>query len=93
MSSPVLASTSTTEIGFPSPELKSFLPGRISLLGIGTAVAVTATPAAGYTFSSWSGACTGTGACSVTMNANKTVTANFTALTGYTLYLPMLSKN
>ena len=59
----------------------------------GTAVAVTATPAAGYTFSSWSGACTGTGACSVTMNANKTVTANFTALTGYTLYLPMLSKN
>jgi pectate disaccharide-lyase len=59
----------------------------------GTVVAVTATPAAGYTFSSWSGACTGTSACSVTMNANKTVTANFIALTGYTLYLPMISKN
>ena len=50
----------------------------------GTVVAVTATPAAGYTFSSWSGACTGTGACSVTMNGNKTVTANFTQIT-YTL--------
>jgi pectate disaccharide-lyase len=59
----------------------------------GTAVAVTATPAAGYAFSSWGGACSGTGACSVTMNANKTVTANFTAITGYMLYLPMLSKN
>ena len=50
----------------------------------GAVVAVTATPAAGYTFSSWSGACTGTGTCSVTMNANKTVTANFTAV-NYTL--------
>jgi uncharacterized repeat protein (TIGR01451 family)/uncharacterized repeat protein (TIGR02543 family) len=44
----------------------------------GTIVAVTATPAAGYTFSSWGGACTGTGSCSVTMDADKTVTANFT---------------
>ena len=59
----------------------------------GTVVAVTATPAAGYTFSSWSGACTGTGACSVTMDANKTVTANFTALKRYMLYLPLLSRN
>ena len=50
----------------------------------GTVVAVTATPAAGYTFTSWSGACTGTGACSVTMNADKTVTANFTPI-NYTL--------
>ena len=48
----------------------------------GTVVPVTATPAAGYTFSSWSGACTGTGSCSVTMNANKTVTANFTVQSG-----------
>ena len=37
----------------------------------GTVVAVTATPASGYTFSSWSGACSGTGACSVTMDAQQ----------------------
>ena len=57
----------------------------------GTVVAVTATPAAGYTFSSWSGACTGTGACSVTMDAAKTVTAHFTAIK--MLYLPLISRN
>jgi uncharacterized repeat protein (TIGR02543 family) len=45
----------------------------------GTEVTITATPAAGYAFNSWSGACTGTGACSVTMDVDKTVTANFTA--------------
>ena len=47
----------------------------------GTVVAVTATPATGYAFTSWSGACTGAGACSVTMDADKTVTANFTQIT------------
>ena len=47
----------------------------------GTVVAVTATPATGYAFASWSGACTGAGACSVTMDADKTVTANFTLIT------------
>ena len=47
----------------------------------GTVVAVTATPATGYTFTSWSGACTGTGTCSVTMSAARTVTANFTQIT------------
>jgi uncharacterized repeat protein (TIGR02543 family) len=45
----------------------------------GTAVSLTATPAAGYVFSGWSGACTGTGTCSVTLSANKTVTATFNA--------------
>ena len=38
---------------------------------------VTATPATGYAFSSWSGACTGSGACSVTMDAAKSVGAEF----------------
>jgi uncharacterized repeat protein (TIGR01451 family)/uncharacterized repeat protein (TIGR02543 family) len=47
----------------------------------GTVVPVTATPATGYTFTSWSGACTGSGSCSVTMDADKTVTANFTQIT------------
>ena len=46
----------------------------------GTVLNVTATPAAGYAFTSWSGACSGAGACSVTMDADKTVTANFTAI-------------
>jgi uncharacterized repeat protein (TIGR02543 family) len=44
----------------------------------GTTVSITAAPAAGYVFDSWSGACSGTGACSVTMDGDKTVTANFT---------------
>ncbi len=45
----------------------------------GQVVTVTASPATGYTFSSWSGDCTGTSTtCTLTMNANKTATANFT---------------
>jgi len=43
----------------------------------GAAVTLTATAAAGSTFTGWSGACTGTAACTVTMNANKSCTANF----------------
>jgi uncharacterized repeat protein (TIGR02543 family) len=50
----------------------------------GTVVEVTATPAAGFEFTDWSGDCTGSGACSVTMNADMNVTANFTAIE-YTL--------
>jgi hypothetical protein len=40
-------------------------------------VAVVASPAAGYEFDHWSGACTGSGLCSVIMDADKTVTAHF----------------
>ena len=44
----------------------------------GTAVTLTAAPAAGSTFTGWSGACVGSGACIVTMTAaNQTVTAGF----------------
>lgn len=47
----------------------------------GSIVVLTATPAAGYTFSSWSGDATGSvNPLSVTMNANKNITANFTPL-------------
>ena len=46
----------------------------------GTAVTLSATPAAGYTFSGWSGACSGTGSCTVTMNANTAVTAAFSQI-------------
>jgi uncharacterized repeat protein (TIGR02543 family) len=43
----------------------------------GTVVSLMATPAAGYTFTGWSGACSGSGTCSVTLDANKQVTATF----------------
>ena len=44
-----------------------------------SAVAVTASPRAGYRFDRWSGACTGSGTCSVTMTADRSVTAHFVA--------------
>jgi uncharacterized repeat protein (TIGR01451 family) len=53
-------------------------PGTCSApLAMGTAVSVTATPAAGFSFTGWSGACSGTDECSVTMNANRKITATF----------------
>lgn len=49
----------------------------------GTVVTVTATPASGYTFSSWSGgASSSSTTTTVTMNANTSVTANFTTSSG-----------
>ena len=50
----------------------------------GQVVTVTATPATGWSFSEWSGACTGSGACVVTMDGDKSVTATFTQ-NAYTL--------
>ena len=47
----------------------------------GTSVVLTATPNAGYTFTSWSGDASGsTNPLTVVMNANKSITANFTAV-------------
>lgn len=43
----------------------------------GTAVNLTASPAAGSTFSGWSSACTGTGLCNLTLNSDDFVTATF----------------
>jgi uncharacterized repeat protein (TIGR02543 family) len=45
----------------------------------GTSITLTATPAAGSSFTGWTGACTGTATCVITMDAVKTVTATFTA--------------
>ena len=42
-----------------------------------TQVTLNATPAQGWTFSGWSGACSGTGSCVVTMTQNLTVGATF----------------
>jgi uncharacterized repeat protein (TIGR02543 family) len=43
----------------------------------GTSVSLTATPASGWSFAGWTGACSGSGSCTVTMDAAKSVTANF----------------
>lgn len=45
----------------------------------GTAVTLTASPAAGDKFLGWSGACTGTGSCIVNMTSARSVTASFQA--------------
>ena len=50
----------------------------------GASVTLNETPASGWSFTSWSGACTGSGSCQVTMSAAKSVTATFTQIT-YTL--------
>lgn len=46
-------------------------------LDSGTAVSLTAAPAAGSIFTGWSGDCSGTGACDTTMTAARNVTATF----------------
>jgi len=48
----------------------------------GTAVTLTATPGAGFAFTGWGGACTGTGPCAVSMTTAQSVTATFRNMTG-----------
>ena len=50
----------------------------------GSQVTLNETPANGWSFSGWSGACSGTGSCMVTMSAAESVTATFSQIT-YTL--------
>jgi len=52
----------------------------------GTSVTLNASPASGYTFSRWSGACSGGNPCNLVMNSNLTATATFAAVgLNYTL--------
>ena len=48
----------------------------------GTAMTLTATPGAGFSFLGWGGACTGTGSCAVSMTTAQTVTATFKNTSG-----------
>ncbi len=58
------------------------ITGNIANYTSGTTATVTATPNIGYTFSGWTGACSGTtNPCVLTMNDDKQVTANFTLTT------------
>ena len=59
----------------------------------GTAVTLTATPAAGSTFGGWSGACSGTGACQVTMSAARAVTATFSGSAAPSLSIGNVTVN
>lgn len=60
----------------------------------GSSVELTATPAAGFVFSSWSGDATGTtNPLTVTMNSNKVITANFTAIPTTTFTLTVNAVN
>ena len=49
-------------------------------VNIGTNITLTATPATGYTFTGWSGACTGTSTCTTSMIQDRTVTATFNVI-------------
>src|SRR6202451_572690 len=65
-----------TGISCPSTCSESVAPG--------TQVTLNATPANGFGFSGWGGACSGVGNCVLTMNTGQSVTATF-AQTQYTL--------
>lgn len=60
----------------------------------GAQVVLTATPATGYTFTSWSGDANGsTNPLTVTMNSNKNITANFTLIPVSSFTLNVTAQN
>jgi uncharacterized repeat protein (TIGR01451 family) len=61
-------------------------PGLCSTsLAMGTSVSLTATAASGFTFSGWSGACSGSDVCTLTMDANRNATATFVPTPDFSL--------
>jgi uncharacterized repeat protein (TIGR01451 family) len=61
-------------------------PGLCSTsLAMGTSVSLTATAASGFTFSGWSGACSGSDVCTLTMDTNRNVTATFVPTPDFSL--------
>lgn len=52
-----------------------------------TQVTLSETPANTYSFSGWSGGCSGSAGCTVTLSANATVSANFTKIPASVKYL------
>lgn len=80
--------THTVKVTIVGPGSVSSTPGGITCpstcsasYASGTAVALTATPDSGATFTGWSGDCTGSSACSVTTDADRVVTATFAGTT------------
>ena len=65
-----------------TPSGISCTPTCSASFAIGQQVTLNASPAIGWTFSGWTGACSGTGGCSVTMNAAPNVAATFTSTGG-----------
>jgi sugar lactone lactonase YvrE len=59
----------------------------------GSSVTLTATPAAGFRFSGWGGACNGTGKCVLTMDAAKNASATFVDSQSPTDYQLTVSKS
>ena len=53
-------------------------PDQAAPYHLGDIVSLTPVPDQGWSFSEWSGACTGSAGCSVTMDSSKSVTATFT---------------
>lgn len=67
---------------------------NLSVFDNGTIVTLTATPNAGFTFTSWSGdATSNSNPLMVTMNSDKTITANYTAIPPITYTLNVNANN
>jgi uncharacterized repeat protein (TIGR02543 family) len=75
-----IGSVTSAPVGISCIGSSSILISCATTIAFGTALTLTATPAAGQVFTGWLGdGCSGTGTCSVVATAPLTVTANFAA--------------